>query len=135
MDIARVDVTYTEGDLISEASEVVAAILDNQNLVARTTYEDERYRVRLDYPFKTVNANERDGVFQPDTGPVLVPDLSREPGDLLAGMELAYVAFNKPDWVEFLVRVPTRVSDDVEVYHYARSMRLDCVNEVMRVVE
>ena len=132
---ARTDLAYANGELLMDPAEVVDAVLGNRILVGRTAYEDERYRVQLEYPIKTVNANERDVFFQPDTGPVLLPDLSREPADLLAGMELAYIAFNKPDWAEFLVRVPTRVDPGVEVYHYSHRMRIDCVNEVAVVTD
>ncbi len=129
-DSARTDLTFAEGDLLADPAEVVEAILGNRILVGKTAYEDERYRVQLEYPIKTVNANERDAFFQPDTGPVLLPDLSREPADLIQGLELAYIAFNKPDWAEFLARVPSRADRGVEVYHYSHRMRIDCVNEV-----
>ena len=132
-DNARTDLAFAEGELLAGPAEVVEAVLGNRILVGRTAYEDERYRVQLEYPIKTVNANERDGFFQPDTGPVLLPDLSREPADLMAGLELAYIAFNQPDWAEFLVRVPTKVAPGVEVYHYSLRMRVDCVNEVVVV--
>jgi len=132
-DSARTDVAFAQGELLEDPAEVVEAILGNRILVGRTTYEDERYRVQLEYPIKTVNANERDVFFQPDTGPVLIPDLSREPADLIAGLELAYIAFNKPDWAELLVRVPTKVASGEMVYHYSRSMRIECANEIVVV--
>ena len=128
---ARFDVHYAEGRLLENAKERVEAVLDNEILVARTAYQDERYRVLLEYPVKTVNANERDWVFQPDTGPVLLPDLSRAPEDLLSGMEVAYIAFNQVDWAEVVVRLPTPVADGVQVYHYSRAARIDCANEVV----
>lgn len=132
-DSARTDVAFAQGELLEDPAEVVEAILGNRILVGRTTYEDERYRVQLEYPIKTVNANERDVFFQPDTGPVLIPDLSREPDDLIAGLELAYIAFNKPDWAELLVRVPTKVDSGEKVYHYSRCMRIECANEIVVV--
>ena len=58
---------------------------------------------------KTINANERDWIYQTDTGPHLLPDLSRaRPTICCGGMRLAFSAFNVPDWIEFIVRVPTR---------------------------
>ena len=107
------------------------AVLANEILVARTAYQDERYRVLIEYPIKTVNANERDWVFQPDTGPILLPDLNRAPTDLLGGMELAYIAFNQADWAEVVVRLPTSVAPGVNVYHYSQAARIACVNEVI----
>src|SRR6266568_1784724 len=78
------------------------------------------FRIGIGYPVKTINANERDGVYQTDTGPVLLPDLSRDPEDLIAGLELAFSAFNNPRWTEFIVRAKTPVADGVEVYHYCK---------------
>lgn len=127
---ARFDVHYDEGHLLEHAKDRVEAVLNNEILVARTAYQDDRYRVAIEYPIKTVNANERDWVFQPDTGPILLPDLSREPAELIGGMELAYIAFNQLDWAEVVVRWPTVVADGVQVYHYSRAARISCTNEV-----
>lgn len=129
----RIDIARHEGTVLNKAGDVVQAVFDNRQLVARTEYEDERYAVELDYPIKTINANERDGVFQTDTGPHLFPDLSRDPDDLIEGMELAFSAFNSPDWIEFLVRVPTPLTDDISVYHYSKSVRLNSKNTVVRL--
>jgi hypothetical protein len=128
---ARFDVRHAEGRLLENAKERVEAVLANEILVARTAYQDERYRVLIEYPIKTVNANERDWVFQPDTGPILLPDLNRAPPDLLGGMELAYIAFNQADWAEVVVRLPTSVAPGVNVYHYSQAARIACVNEVI----
>ena len=62
---------------------------------------------------------------------MLLPDLSRDPEDMLEGIELAFAAFNTPDWVEFIVRVPTPVADGVSVNHYSKSVRMDSANEVL----
>ena len=118
---------------MNSAEEIVEATLADVTLNARTTIENDRYRVVIEYPIRTMNANERDGIYQTDTGPVLLPDLSVEPNVLLENMELAFVAFNSPSWAEFLVRTATSVSDDVDVYHYSRPIRFDAVNEVIRV--
>jgi hypothetical protein len=41
---------------------------------------------------------------------------------------------NSPDWAEFIVRVRTLIADDVEVYHYSKTVRLDgIVNELFRI--
>jgi hypothetical protein len=128
---ARTDVERVDAEPLMASSAAVEAILANRRLVARTAYGDERYRVELEYPVKTVNANERDTLFQPDTGPVLVPDLECELDDLIGSLQLAYVAFHQFDWSELLVRVPVPVAEGVEVHHYARSMRLDCRNQLL----
>ena len=101
--------TYEEGALLETAPEIVESTLVGRPQVARIVLESDRYTAVIDHPVKTMNASERDDIYQTDTGPILLPDLSREPQDLLSGMELAYAAFNSPDWVEFIVRVPTTV--------------------------
>jgi len=130
-DGVRIDIVRREGELLENTEQVVEAVLDNRQLVARTEYEDERYAVTLDYPVKTINANERDGFFQTDTGPVLLPDLSRDPDDLISGFELAFSAFSTADWIEFIIRVPTPLTDEISVYHYSKSLRMDTTNSVV----
>ena len=132
-DAVRIDVAYREGEPLETAERIVEAVLSNRQLVARTEYENDRYSVVLDYPVKTINANERDGVYQTDTGPHLFPDLTVEPGDLLSGLELAFSAFNTPQWTEFIVRAPTPLTDDISVYHYSRAVGLDTVNQIVQL--
>ena len=127
----RLDLTWREGTVLDKTEDVVQAALDSRPLVARTEYEDDRYTVILDYPIKTINMNERDNFFQTDTGPHLFPDLSRDPDELIDGMELAFSAFNTPDWIEFIVRTPTPLTDDISVHHYSKSVRVDTKNTVV----
>lgn len=133
-DSIRLDVRRVEGELLETAEQIVDATLDPNcpPLVARTVIEAGRYSAVLEYPVKTMNASERDFIYQTDTGPVLMPDFSRETDDLISGFEMAFVAFNSPDWAEFVVRVPTSVGDGIEVYHYSKFVRLDTQNQVIR---
>ena len=132
-DDLRVDLPRVAGRVLETPQAIVEAVLANEPLNARTTIENNRYTAILEYPIKTMNANERDWVYQPDTGPVLLPDLNRKPEDLMDGFELAFAAFNTPAWIEFLIRVPTPVGEGLHVYHYSESVRMDAVNEVVRV--
>lgn len=132
-DSLRVDLTPVSGKVLETPAAIVEAVLANRPLNARTTLENDRYTAVIDYPMKTINANERDTIYQPDTGPILLPDLNREPDDLIGGLELAFVAFNEPGWAEFLVRVPTPVAEGIRVYHYSRSVRMETRNEIILV--
>ena len=132
-DNVRIDIAECHGEELVSAEKIVAAVLQNIPLVAQTQLDTDRYSVQLEYPVKTINANERDMVWQTDTGPVLFPDLSREPDDFLEGLELAYAAFNCANWVEFLVRAPTTIAEDVNVYHYSRAVRMDSKNRILAV--
>ena len=132
-DSLRLDVKTCAGEALQTAEQIVAATLANDRLVARTEIENARYHAVIEYPIKTMNANERDHVYQTDTGPILFPDLSRDPDDLIEGIELAFAAFNCPTWIEIILRVPTDVGGGVKVYHYDQFLRRDGVkNQVMR---
>lgn len=134
-DSVRLDVRRVDGELLDTAAAIVEATLDpgGPPLVGRTVIESGRYTAALEYPVKTMNASERDFIYQTDTGPVLLPDFTREPNDLIVGLELAFVAFNCPDWAEFIVRAPTPVGEGIEVNHYSKSVRYDTQNQVIRV--
>jgi hypothetical protein len=121
-------------DRLSAERKASLSDIANEALVVVSRIESDRYIAELEFPVKTMNANERDWVYQTDTGPVLFPDLERDPDDLLAGLEVAYVALNSPDWADFIVRVPTEIAEGVEVFHFSRAVRIDGItNSVYRV--
>lgn len=130
-DSVKIEVCECDGEILETNRDIVNAVLDNRVLVGRTVIWSETYSALIEYPMKTINANERDDIYQPDTGPVLFPDLACEFENLIGGLELAFLAYNTPNWVEFLVRVPTKVTDDVEVYHYSRTVRMDARNTII----
>lgn len=134
-DSLRLDVRHCPAEVLTSAEQIVAATLANDRLVARTQIENDRYVAVIEYPIKTMNANERDVIYQTDTGPVLFPDLSRDRDSLIEGIELAFAAFNCSGWIELILRTPTDVGAGVQVHHYDRSLRLEGVkNQVLRVV-
>jgi hypothetical protein len=132
----HLDLVERDAEPLEGAEAIVDAVLGNARLVGIHRFASERYRVEIEYPVKTINANERDWVYQTDTGPILFPDMDCEPDELLGRMELAFTAANAPTWAEFIVRVRTPIEDDVDVYHYSRAVRLDgMVNEFFRIRE
>ncbi len=133
-DSVRIDITSCDGEQLDCSQSIVEAVLENESLVAQTIVKTDRYSAVIEYPVKTINANERDWVYQTDTGPHLFPNLSVEPDKLLESMQLAFSAFNCPNWIEFLVREPTEIAAAISVYHYSRSVRLDCENRMFRVI-
>lgn len=132
-DNLQLNVRRVEGDLLESPREIVAATLDpaGHPLVGRVELNEARYRTVLEFPVKTMNASERDLIYQTDTGPVLLPDFARPPDELIDGLELAFVAFNAPDCAEFIVRAPARVADGVEVYHYHEEVRYSAVCQLI----
>ncbi|MEO2030754.1 MAG: hypothetical protein ABGZ35_01580 [Planctomycetaceae bacterium] len=133
-DDVRIDIAECRGESLATSAEIVHATLSNTVLVAKTTIESDHYTAVLEYPVRTMNANERDDIYQTDTGPVLFPDLTCEPDEILPRLQFAYAAFNCPEWIEFLVRVPVPVADGIDVYHYSRSVRCDARNEIIGLV-
>ena len=133
-DDVRIDITERDGKTLTTPAEVVQSTLNNTALVAKTTMKSDNYMAVLEYPVKTMNANERDNIYQTDTGPVLFPDLTCEPDQMLPRLQFAYAAVNSPNWIEFLVRVSTPVTEDIDVYHYSKSVRCDARNEIIGLV-
>jgi hypothetical protein len=122
---AELLLTEHDAEILSSRREIVDATLANRSLVGLVTIESDRYMATIEFPVKTMNANERDVIYQTDTGPVLFPDLARDPDELLGAMELAFVATNDPTWAEFIVRTRTTIADSVDVYHYSTPIRID----------
>ena len=133
-DLILMDIRMTEGRILETVGEIIAATIENHPLVARTEFgEEEGYHVVLDYPVKTMNANERDGIYQTDTGPVILPDLSGAQATFVERFRLAFVAFNAPDWAEFIVQVPTPIAQGISVNHYSEARRLNARNSLIDV--
>lgn len=131
---AHFDLVEREGERLADGRAIVESILANDLIVGIHRLRTDRYDVEIEYPARTINANERDIVYQTDTGPILWPDLERDPGDLLPGLELAFTAANAPDWAQIIVRRRTPIADGVEVYHYVDSIRVEGIaNEFYRL--
>jgi len=127
----QLQITWRDGVVLTTPDEIIAATLENVPLNARTMFSAGRYEAILEYPIKTMNANDRDGIYQTDTGPLLLPDFDAPPESMLNEMQLAYGAFNCPEWIEFLVRTPTPVGLGIDVYHYSQPVRYDARNEIL----
>ena len=131
---AHLDLVVREGERLAAGKAIVDSILANDVIVGVHRLSTARYDVEIEYPAKTINGNERDIVYQTDTGPILWPDLARDPDDLLPGLELAFTAANASDWAQIIVRRRTEIADGVEVHHYADSIRVEgLANEFYRL--
>jgi hypothetical protein len=133
LDGLKLELAMAQAEELESPAAIVAAVLGNQRLVARTVLEQDSYQATLVYPVKTINANQRDNIYQTDTGPILWPDLSRQPGELVTGFELAFSAFNCPTWIEFIIRTKTPVAEGISVYHYSKTLRADARNSMLRL--
>ena len=97
--------------------------------MAQTDYDDGHFHVCIQHPVKTMSANERDNIYQTDTGPIIVPDLSPErlarANRRIEVFDLAFSAFNCPEWAEFVICAPTAVTEQISVDHYSEFRRID----------
>jgi hypothetical protein len=115
--------------------DTIETLSGNQEVIARTTIVHGQYEFIIEYPIKAINFSERDRYYQIDTGPVLFPDFtSCDGGDMLKSLKLAYVSHNCDSWAEFILNVPTPLTDDISVHHYSKIVRLDVNNQLYRVI-
>jgi hypothetical protein len=135
----QLELRKARGQALTSVDEIIEAIRGDRPIVARTQYEDGDWEVTIDHPAKTLNYSERDGVYQTDTGPILLPDLSDERLSrgrwLVECFDLAYAAFNSIGWVELIMNVPTPVGNGITVNHYSKTRRIEpATNSLLEVV-
>ena len=126
---SSVEFRSVPGKILTRTEAIIAAIRSDRPLVSHTEFSQGDYTVTIDHPVKTINYSERENVFQTDTGPILLPDLSPErvakEESLVGCLDLAYSAFNAETWAEFIVNVPTELTPGLSVNHYARPVRIE----------
>ncbi len=124
----------TEGTILKDTQEIIAAADRGQPLFARTEYTQADHRIVLDYPIWTINVSERHQSYQTDTGPILHADFSKPYDSLIERFWLAFSAFNSPNWIEMIVQKPTLLGHGISVNHYEESVWIDhCKNSVIAV--
>jgi hypothetical protein len=97
---------------------IIAATYDNVPLVGRTELVDEHSgnKAILEYPVKVMNVTRRMPRFQVDTGPVVVPDFASSAARVAGRFDVAYIAFNRFDTAEFILRRPTPISSGAALH-------------------
>jgi hypothetical protein len=113
------------------------AIESGAPIVCRTTLVDETTRLRsvVEYPVKTMNMNVEKQLWQTDTGPLALPDLSQRHEQPIDSLRLAFVAANRLDEAYFLVEQPTPlvVGDQqvAEIRHYTQPFAAKATNVLL----
>jgi len=121
----RVHQHEIEGELLEDFDAIFDATISHKALVSRTEYSDGGYDICIEHPVKTMNVTDRERVYQTDTGPIILPNFAREVERTIEYFELAFAAFNAPDWTEFVVNIPTPLSDEISVNHYSQTRRIE----------
>jgi len=131
-----------EGDnikLLEDNEAIRKATHEAIPLVAQTEIFNEEIGLRaiIEYPVKTMNINDSRNIYQVDTGPVLLPDLSKRYERTVDAIKLAFVAFNAPDFADFVIEEPTPIIKDgkeiCKVYHYSKIISLKAKNTLFAV--
>ncbi len=129
-----VDVAQVRAVELQDTDAIMRELAGRGTVIARTEYAAAGYKITLEYPVKTSNYSERERYYQVDTGPILFPGVagiqSKDTPPIMA-CRMAYVAHNDPHWAEFLVCVPTTLTDDLKVHHYSQSVRVEDVRNRM----
>ncbi len=126
---------------LDTTEQIVEATLAGHPLVGRTEIRGgDEIRAVIEYPVKTMNVNDQKQMYQVDTGPLAFPDFDvlNEGVGWVDTIELAYVAYNKPDEAYFVIQRQSPVDPasgpGPKVCHYSDIRRFDAKNSLMAVV-
>jgi hypothetical protein len=115
----------TDADPLPTPRDIVEAVHAGRRLAIHATFELNGLEARLDMPVKCLNVNERDWEYQIDSGPIIVPFEPRGDAGLISTAQLAFIASNRFDYAELLVRTPTDAGNDVRVHHFSTVVKID----------
>jgi hypothetical protein len=132
-------IQMAEAEELENAEDVVKATLANRILNGRTEIADDagRYRATLEFPIKTMNVNDVVGMYQVDTGPILLPDFASSKERAVEKFHLAFVAYNRIDEVHVVIQEPTPIgpASSEEVSYYSNIVRMSARNAVISIAE
>jgi hypothetical protein len=103
-------------------------------IVARTEISNAEtgWSAIIEHPVKTLNVSLDKPLYQTDTGPVAFPDLSKPYTPVIECLSLAFVAFNAPNFADFVIEQPTAVvekgQEKCQIYHYSNPISLPAKN-------
>ena len=96
-----------------------------------------KLRAIIEYPVKSLNNNIQDDIYQVDTGPVALPDLAKTCDRHIERIALAYVAFNVPEFADFVIEAPTVIRENgdqgkeiCKIHHYSKIISLETKNRL-----
>ena len=127
----RIEV-LTDSEAVREASRRFAPIVSQTKIRG----DETGLTAIIECPIKTMNTNREHDAYQVDTGPVAFPDLGVGYEHHVDRISLAFLAFNAPDFTDFVIEYPTQVGDgerSCEIHHYSRLMSLPAENRLFSV--
>jgi len=122
---------HRDAEVLDSIPAILEAADAGKPVFGRTEFAKDGYKFLLEYPIKTLNVSEEHTAFQTDTGPVIYPDFAGEVKYTSEGFYLAFIGYNRFDWAEFIVNVPTPAAPGISVNHYSRNAWIDCTNRLL----
>ena len=129
----------SDAELLETNDDIRRVTHEGVLLVGQTELADSATGLRaiIEFPVKTINILDDTNTYQVDTGPLMLPDLSRRYPRLVDSLRPAYVAFNAPDFADFVVEVPTPVQADEPgagmTHHFSELLSLPASNRLFGV--
>lgn len=126
-------------DLLSSNASVRRATHEGLPIVAQTEISDKKTGLRaiIEFPVKTMNIHDTRNLYQVDTGPVPLPDLSKRYSKFVDSISLAFVAFNARHFADFVIEDVTPILQDgreiTQVRHYSRILSLSAQNRLYAI--
>lgn len=105
-------------------------------IVTQTEFQNDETGLRaiIEAPCKTMNISHPKKMYQVDTGPVAFPDLSKKYDAQIKSLNLAFIAFNKPYFADFVIEAPTPImaggKEMVSVHHYSKMVTMKAKNRI-----
>ena len=123
-----------EGRVLNSGEEIVKASMAGKPLVGRLelTSDDGALHAEIEFPIKTMNANDTHWQYQVDTGPIGLPDFSADVDMHIKRLSPAFVAYNVDSSADFVVQQPVASPENGSaVTHYSRPISLAAKTSVI----
>lgn len=120
-------------DAIARATAEAIPLVTQTEIVNTET----QLRAIIECPTKTMNIQPEKKQYQVDTGPIAYPDLANRNVPPIETISLAFIAFNAPDFADFVIEQPTPIAGAndaaIEIYHYTNPISRPAKNRVFAV--
>jgi hypothetical protein len=124
------------GTVLEGGEAIVRASKSGAPLVGRfeLTSDDESLRAEIEFPVKTMNANDTHWKWQVDTGPIALPDFGADVDMHIKRLSPAFVAYNAASFAEFVVQQPVASPETgSSVTHYSRPTAFPAKTSVIAI--
>ena len=98
------------------------------------TSDDGSLRAEIEFPIKTMNANDTHWQWQVDTGPIALLDFNADVDMHIKRLSPAFVAYNAANFAEFVVQQPVASPETgSSVTHYSRPVAFPAKTSVIAI--